>query len=40
MPLGLRRTDATRLFIDRHALPRSLCTRETPAKAYRCGTTP
>jgi hypothetical protein len=37
---GLRRTDATWLFIDRRALPRSLCTRETPAKAYRCGTTP
>lgn len=36
---GLRRTDATWVFIDRRALPRKLCTRETPAGAYRCGTT-
>jgi YD repeat-containing protein len=35
---GYRRTDATWVFIDRRALRKNLCTRETTAGRYRCGT--
>jgi hypothetical protein len=35
---GYRRTDATWVFIDRRALRKNLCTRETTVGKYRCGT--